>query len=494
MPRPPKQKLIAVIDVGSNSVRLVVYRGLKRSPDIIFNERVLCGLASGVTSTGRMDEAAIDMALAALGRFAHLCDDMNVDRIEAVATAAVRDSENGLLFVERIEETCGFKVQVLSGKKEAKLSAYGVLSGFPGAGGVVADLGGGSLELAAIEGGNIIEKTSLPIGPLRLMAGLEKYTSQHAIEVAKALKTVTWLPQYKGKPFYMVGGAWRMIAHIHIIQTGWPLHLLHGYRLEGRAAKTFSDVLSKQSAASLKEIPGVTARRAVILPLSARILSEILGIVEAGFVYTSAYGLREGLLYKSLAHQVRREDPLIAHVKEFGNRSARFASHGELLSSWINPIFPDQDESDKRLREAACHISDISWKSHPDFKGDLAFTRALVARFVGVSHAERVQIALALYIAYGGKKKDKTVKKICKICRPEEIEKAVANGLAIRLGLRLTGGTGEPLKKTSLTVKRGKLILTIRETDQALAGVIVLARLKTLAAHFGLDGEIKIRH
>lgn len=494
MARPPKQRLIAVIDVGSNSVRLVVYRGLKRSPDIIFNERVLCGLARGVTATGRMDEAAMEMALAALGRFAHLCDDMNVDQIAAVATAAVRDSENGPAFVERIEKACGFKVRVLSGATEARLSAYGVLSGFPGARGVVADLGGGSLELAAIEGGKIVEKTSLPIGPLRLLTGLEKYTSHHAAEVAKALRTVAWLPQCQGQPLYMVGGAWRVIAHIHIIQTGWPLHLLHGYRLAGREAKTFSDFLSQQSAASLKKIPQVAARRAVILPLSARILSEILGIVEPGFVYTSAYGLREGLLYKLLSHRVRKEDPLIAHVKEFGARSARFTSHGKLLSSWIDPIFPGQDESDKRLREAACHISDISWKSHPDFKGDLAFTRALVARFVGVSHAERVQIALALFIAYGGKKKAKTVKKICKICSPEEIDKAVADGLAIRLGLRLTGGTGQPLKKTSLGLKRGKLILTIPEADQDLAGVIVLARLKSLAAHLGLKGEIKISH
>ncbi len=492
MPRPPENRLIAVIDIGSNSVRLVVYRGLKRSPDNIFNERVLCGLASGVTGTGRMDDAAMDMALAALGRFAHLCDDMNVDQIEAVATAAVRDSENGPSFVGRIERECGFKVQVLSGEKEAKLSAYGVLSGFPAAQGVVADLGGGSLELAAIEDGRIAKKTSLPIGPLRLLAGREKYTRQHAAEVAKALRTVAWLSQYQGQPFYMVGGAWRAIAHIHIIQTGWPLHVLHGYRLEGRGAKAFSDVISKQSVGSLKEIPGLAARRTVILPLSARILSETLKLVEPGFVYTSAYGLREGLLYKSLSHQVRAEDPLIAHVKEFGDRTARFASHGDLLSSWINPIFPDQEESDKRLREAACHISDISWKSHPDFKADLAFIRALVARFVGVSHAERVQIALALFIAYDGKKKAKTVKKVCKICQQEEIEKAVANGLAIRLGLRLTGGTGEPLKKTFLALERGKLILTIPKQEKGLAGEIVLARLKSLASHLGLEGEIKI--
>jgi len=214
-----KDKLIAVIDVGSNSVRLVVYRGLKRNPENIFNERVLCGLAGGVSETGRMDQAAMDKALAALGRFAHLCDDMAVDQIEAVATAAVRDSENGPEFVSRIEKECGFKVEVLTGQEEAELSALGVLSGFPGANGVMGDLGGGSLELAAIEDGKIIAATSLPIGPLRLLAGRRKYTKKDSKQVKAALESVTWLKKYQGQPFYMVGGSWRSIAYIHIVQT-----------------------------------------------------------------------------------------------------------------------------------------------------------------------------------------------------------------------------------------------------------------------------------
>jgi len=492
MARSPKNRLIAVIDIGSNSVRLVVFRGLKRSPDNIFNERVLCGLAAGVSRTGRMAEAAMEMALAELRRFAHLCRDMQVDQIEAVATAAVRDSENGPEFVERIEQQCGFKVRVLPGKKEAKLSAYGVLSGFPGAEGIVADLGGGSLELALLQGGRAVKKKSLPIGPLRLLEGAENYRPEHVRAVVSALQDVGWLKDCKGLPLYMVGGSWRAISHIHILESKWPLHVLHGYRLGGNIATEFSAEIAARSLDSLKGLPGIAPRRAVILPLSARILNELLKIITPSIAYTSAYGLREGLLYKSLSHKVRLHDPLIAHARDFGDRTARFKNHGELLSAWMDPVFSEENETDRRLRQAACHISDICWNAHPDFKADLAFSRALVMRYVGITHPERVLVALALFVAYGGVKKSKAVKKVCRISKPQEIDWAVALGLAIRLGLRLTGGTGEPLKKTSLLPEKKKLVLAIPEREQDLNGEVVQKRLSGLATHLGLKGEVRI--
>jgi len=490
--RSAESRLVAVIDIGSNSVRLVVYRGLKRSPDNIFNERVLCGLAAGVTGTGRMAEDSMAQALAALRRFAHLCREMRVDQVEAVATAAVRDSENGQDFVHRLERECGFRVRVLPGREEAELSACGVLSGFPGARGLVGDLGGGSLELAMLEAGRVLRRVSLPIGPLRLLEGDEAYGPRQVRQVAEALAGVEWLRDCKGCEFYMVGGSWRTLAHIHVLQSKWPLHVLHGYRLGGRTALQFSGRIADRSVESLREVPGVAPRRALILPLSARILNTVLRIVKAPMVHTSACGLRDGLLYEALPRDVRLDDPLIAHVREFARRTARFEDQGGLLSNWMDPVFSAESASGRRLRQAACHGSDISWNAHPDFKEELAFTRALVMRYVGVTHPERVQIALALFIAYDGNRKSKQVRKFLKICQPQEIEQAVAWGLAIRLGLRLTGGTGALLRRTALFPDGGRLVLAIPEQENDLAGGVVMNLLQSLAAHTGRTAEIRI--
>jgi exopolyphosphatase/guanosine-5'-triphosphate,3'-diphosphate pyrophosphatase len=487
-----ENRLIAVVDIGSNSVRLVVYRGLKRSPDNIFNERVLCGLAAGVTATGRMAEDSMAQALAALRRFAHLCRDMQVDQVIAVATAAVRDSANGQAFVQQVRRECGFKVRVLPGLEEAELSAYGVLSGFPGASGVMGDLGGGSLELARIEDGRVSQRVSLPIGPLRLLQGNKSYGPGQVRQISAALAEVEWLQRSPGCEFFMVGGSWRALAHIHILDSDWPLHVLHGYRLGGNKAVRFSNRIAERSVDSLKAAPGVASRRALMLPLSAKILGTVLQIIKAPVVHTSACGLRDGLLYQALPPRVRVDDPLLAHVREFSRRTARFEDHGRLLSKWMDPVFADESENDRRLRRAACHCSDISWNAHPDFKADLAFTRTLVMRYVGVTHPERVQIALSLFIAYGGSLKAKSLKKVLKICRPHEIERAVTHGLAIALGLRLTGGTGEPLKRTALLLQEGRLVLAIPAEGEDLAGGLVMKRLESLAAQLGRAAEIKI--
>jgi len=490
--RPTSERLTAVIDIGSNSVRLVVFKGLKRTPDVVFNERVLCGLGARVADTGRMDKAALAMAMAALKRFAHLCSDMKVDTIRAVATAAVRVSENGPEFVDWIKDTCGFSVKVLSGQKEAKLSAYGVFSGFPGARGVVGDLGGGSLELIAIEDKKILERKSLPIGPLTLLGDQKKFNADHVFAVRHALEEVSWLREYRKQPFYMVGGAWRTIANLHIAETRWPMLVLHGYEIVPKVFGNFCENVAAEHSDILRGMSAVPSGRAVTLPLSAVILLEVMARQKPSKLVTSGYGIREGLMYKELTHQVRDQNPLVTLTREFSVRYSRFEDHGDLLAKWIAPLFPGEKGNEANIRQAVCNLADIVWAAHPDFKGELAFTRALVARYAGVTHQERALIALALFVIYGGGIDAPYVARITSILSDEEKHRAAALGLAARLGQRLTGGTGGPLKKTALSVKGDAIELYIPEGERDLDGDLVKTRLANLGNHLGLRAAVRI--
>ena len=376
--RSAKNRLIAVIDIGSNSVRLVVFKGLKRAPEIFFNERVLCGLGGRVTSKGIMSKKSMDLAFHTLQRFALLCRDMEVDIIETVATSAVRDASNGPEFVKRVETACGFKIKVLSGEKEARLSAVGVFSGFINPRGVIGDLGGGSLELIAVGDNKILHKVSLPIGPIRLLAEKKQYRERDLKVIREHLDQVHWLKNYRDQPFYLVGGAWRAIAHLHIVHTGWALPVLHGYILTGNVAEDFANMIARESETGLEQIGKIPRGRAGTIPLSAQILLEVLKRQKPEIVITSAYGIREGLMYSKKSMEVRAHDPLLAACKRWGASSSRFPNHGKIIMKWINPLFQDEKPGQTRIRLAASYLADLCWNNHPDFKAELAFSRTLV--------------------------------------------------------------------------------------------------------------------
>ncbi len=491
-PRKPLERLFAVIDIGSNSVRLVIYKGLKRTPDIIFNERVLCGLGAGLQSTGRMTEAAMASALQTLKRFAVLCRDMRVDEIDPVATAAVRDAENGPWFVQEVAKLTKFRVSVISGKEEARLSAYGILAGFPAADGLVGDLGGGSLELISIHNGEQGKKKSLPIGSVRLLDGATEYTDRHVEIIERAMDGVPWKEKFSGRTFYMVGGAWRALAHLHVIHSGWPLHVLHGYQIPAEEMADFCKVFERHTFESLQGIETIPARRLVTLPLSARILREIIERAKPARLITSGYGIREGLMFKKLNHAMRAQDPLVATAQEFGETHARFPHHGQALIKWTDTLFINEPEKTRRIRAAVCHLSELSLKSHPDFKADLAFSRAFVGRYIGITHKERAKMALALYISYGGALSGETAIPALKILTENETRDAVGLGLLVRLAQKFTGGTDRPLKKTKIYLDKKKLVLEVSKKDQALIAESVVGQMTSLSTHLGFPYDIKM--
>ena len=475
----------AVIDIGSNSVRLVVFDALDRAPMPLFNEKVLCGLGAELARTGRLQAAAADGAVAAIRRFAALARAMDATSIEAVATAAVRDAADGADFVVRAEHAAGLEVRVLSGAEEARLSAHGLVAGIAEADGIMADLGGGSLELVDIVGARPGLTATLPLGPLHL-AG--RGSGAHA-HIDAELGAVEWLGPARGRTLYLVGGGWRTVARVHMAQTGYPLRVIHRYAVRPDELAGVAAALSRMGPESLARMAGVPARRRAALPLVALTLVRLLAAARPGDVVFSAYGLREGLVYARLGEAERRRDPLIAACRKLARREGRFGESAGAFEPWMAGLFAEPDEPFARLRHAACLLGDIAWAANPDSRAAEAFHRILNMPALAVDHAGRAMLALALHARYGGAAEDAAVAR--RLIEPDAAGRAASVGLALRLGYAITGGAQSLLTDATLTVADGVLTLRLRGPAAALDAAVVAHRLETLAAALGLAPRLE---
>ncbi|MEM8914648.1 MAG: Ppx/GppA family phosphatase, partial [Pseudomonadota bacterium] len=332
---PTPKDAVAVIDIGSNSIRLVVYDRLDRTPLPIFNEKVLCGLGRGLAESGKLNADGIDLARRNLARFVRLLNEIRVKRLDVLATAAVRDAKDGKSFVATVEKILGREVMVLPGEEEAKLAAYGVVSGIPEASGVVGDLGGGSLELVGLDNSSLTQQITLPLGPFRMLH-LTRGKQVEAID--EALDRLDWLDYFHGLDFFPVGGAWRSIAKVHLAESDHPLKVIHGHSVGGRELRRMIDVIARQGDTSLAKLPGVSKRRLETLPYAALLLSRLLRRLKPDRVVFSAYGLREGHLYSLLPAKQQALDPLLHSA---GKVDARHFSitHGDDIHEWLTPLF-----------------------------------------------------------------------------------------------------------------------------------------------------------
>ncbi len=477
---------VAVVDVGSNSIRLVVFDRLARAPVPLFNEKVLCGLGRGLEKTGRLNEAGSELALANLTRFVRIAEAMEVGRLDLLATAAVRDAANGAEFVAEIERSCGKPVQVLSGEEEARLSALGVLAGIPEADGLMGDLGGGSLELVELSQGRVGRHTTLPLGPLRLMAATEDRDELRAI-VDRHLATLGWLGEVKARSFYPVGGAWRTLARIHMEQTRYPLHVIQQYQIGRRQGEDLARVLSRLGKRSLASLP---RRRAEILPSASVVLERLLRIVKPERIVFSAYGLREGHLYDQLPAAEQGKDPLLAACHEIAVTEQRFGVMGPLLADWLEPLFPKDGAGERRLRQAICLLSDMAWREHPDYRATQAFTRMLHLPIGGIEHVERVIAALALAVRYGGDLGGTEVQAVQHMLEDAQRQRAIVIGLGLRLAYSVSGATVELLSRTALDCDGAQVTLLLPRGERAMHGEAVQRRLDTLGKALGLATQV----
>lgn len=399
---------ISVVDIGSNSVRLVVYEGLNRSPAILFNEKVLCGLGKGLATTGRMDESGIARALAALRRFRALSQQARAVEMHVLATAAAREASNGPDFIERAEAAIGTKIRILTGAEEAAFSAYGIISGFHDPDGIAGDLGGGSLELVDIRGTRMENGITLPLGSLRLSELAAGSVEEARVFARRELEKARLLEGGEGRLFYAVGGTWRNIAKLHMEMTHYPLHMMQGYQISyGEAVEFLGEVAQlKERDRKVEALKAVSKNRRALLPFGAVAMQEAITMMKPRAVSFSALGMREGYLYSLLGPAERLEDPLLSAANEIAILRARSPEHAREIAEWTGRMFPvfgiEETAEEARYRQAACLLADISWRAHPDYRGPQALSIIAYSSFTGISHAGRAYIALVNYYRFEG--------------------------------------------------------------------------------------------
>ncbi|MCO6403286.1 exopolyphosphatase [Aurantimonas endophytica] len=397
---------VGVVDIGSNSVRLVIYEGNSRALTVLFNEKVLSGLGKGLAQSNRLDPQAVDSALGALRRFRQLAEQAKVVDLYPIATAAAREAQNGPEFLAAAEEAIGRKVVILSGPDEARYAAEGVLSGFYLPNGIAGDLGGGSLELVDIHDGLFEGGLTLPLGGLRLrdlsdgdLVKAQTISDSHLSASALA-------GAGEGRPFFAVGGTWRNLAKLHMEQNRYPLHVMHGYELDTGKLDGFLDAVVRSDPDKIPGIAAVSKSRRALLAYGAITLKSVIRFIKPSRIVLSALGVREGYLHSLLPEEEKAKDPLIEAARELSILRSRSPAHALELVEWSRRTFEafgvDESPEEERLREAACLLADIGWRAHPDYRGKQALSIIAHAAFPAVDHRGRAYLGLTNYYRHEG--------------------------------------------------------------------------------------------
>jgi exopolyphosphatase / guanosine-5'-triphosphate,3'-diphosphate pyrophosphatase len=483
---------LAVVDIGSNSVRLVVYEGLARAPTALFNEKALCGLGREVQSTGLLAADAVEQALAAIKRYRALCTTMGAKRILAIATAACRDAKNGPAFIKLAEAIIGTEIELLSGAREAELTAFGVISGVHQADGVVGDLGGGSLELIDVHGTHARRGLTRPLGGLALADISAKSLKKAEKFVKNTLGELPMLKDCKDRTFYAVGGTWRALARLHMWQTGYPLHVMHGYAIAAEEALEFSRLVHRVDVETLSNIEVVTNARRPLLAYAALVLEHIIRIGKPKQAVFSALGVREGLLYSLLKQKDKEKDALIEAARDLNLLRSRSPRHGEELIGWTDRFMAssglDEPADERRLRHAACLLADIGWRAHPDYRGEQSLNIIAHGGFTAIDHPGRAYLALAVFYRHVGLVMDDELSpRLRELASTRMIDRARVLGAALRLAYVVSAAMPGVLPRTPLAVERQRLALRLPDEFAALGGERVLNRLRALSRLIGRD-------
>jgi exopolyphosphatase/guanosine-5'-triphosphate,3'-diphosphate pyrophosphatase len=487
---------IGVIDIGSNSVRLVVYERLARSPTPLFNEKMLAGLGAGVAETGQLAPDAVERTRTALRRFAALARQMRVKELDVVATAAVREAADGAGFIAEVEAICGVPVTILSGAEEARIAALGIVAGFERPDGVAGDLGGGSLELVDVAGTQVGVGESLPLGGLWLQAGSNSSLKTARDMARQALEKSHVAGRMSSRIFYAIGGTWRSLARLHMHDSGYPLHVMHEYRMDPDELDDFLRVVIR---GPLDQVPGinvVSRQRQALLPFGAVVLAEVLRVGRPGSVSISALGLREGLLFSKLSPREREEDPLLSAAMELCLLRSRSPAHAQELVSWsdgaLTALGLEETDEEKRLRTAACLLADIGWRAHPDYRGEQSLNIISHAAFIGVDHPGRAYLALAIYYRHAGLSDEELGPGVREIAPLHLREAARALAGAFRVAYLVSGAVEGVLPRTSIRRDEDKVVLMLPPDLADLRGARLDSRLRQFAALGGLSYAVEI--
>ncbi len=466
---------VGIVDIGSNSIRLVVYDQLKRAPVPLYNEKVMCQLGKGLASSGKLNPEGAIMARQAVKRYLALARNMEVTSVHVMATAAVRDATDGRAFAESLTREHGMEVDIISGEKEARLGAYGICSSVHEPSGITGDLGGGSMELVRLEHGELGEHTTLPIGPLRLIDETKGSKSELKKVINKAFDSANWVSGAKPQAFYAIGGSLRAIARLHMDRANYPLRILHQYTVSAKQFAPFLDELLAMSEDRLEKLPGLSGKRAPAIPPAALILQSIIERMQPTQLVFSASGIREGYLFEKLPPYLRSQDALIASCMEIAGKTSIIAYAHELMV-WMQPLLDRKETpSERRLRLAFCLLSDIAHHLHPEYRADWAFQRILYSSLTSLTHEERIQLGLALFHRHQYKVRDNNG--ILKLLTDRQRHWARLVGTGANLAYHLSGSIAGNLHQTPLGLDKKHVAVAFVRGSEDLMGDAIAKRI-----------------
>lgn len=490
---------IGVIDIGSNSVRLVVYEGAVRAPTPVFNEKVLCGLGRSVATTGVLPDEAVDRAIHALVRFKTIARVLGVKNLKAIATAAVREAKNGREFLKRGEAAAGCAIEVLSGETEARLAAQGIMMSFVDANGIAGDLGGGSLELIDLAGGKLNNAVTLPLGGLRLIDTTGNRLDKAEDVIDEAIEALSWVKDGQGRAFYAVGGTWRALAKLHMDAVNYPLRVMQGYTIAPKDAIEFCENIRRnKKPQGVVDLAGVARARREVLPYGALVLERLLRKLKPSEVVFSVFGIREGFIYGLLPPHEKKRDPLMSFCEDYAALRSRSVEHAHELCRWTDQLFalPDLAETpdERRLRHAACLLSDVGWRAHADYRGEQSLNTVAHSGMTGVDHAGRIFLALAVFHRHESSDEagDQFSERLRGLVNKRLQKRARIIGGAVRTAHMLSIGMAGVIDETKLTYDGDKLVLTIPQSYAGLDGERLRRRFENLAGLVGKTGTIKV--
>ncbi len=482
---------VGVIDIGSNSVRLVVFDGAARSPAYFFNEKVLCGLGRGLAESGKLNPEGRARALATMKRFAALARGMALTNLTVVATAAMREARDGPAFQAEIEAATGLRVLVIDGAEEARLSAQGVLTGWPEAAGLVCDIGGSSMELAEVGGGTVQRRVTSPLGPFRLqqVSGGKKGLKAHIGDVLRGLREEIGTHH---EALYLVGGSWRALARLDMARRDYPLTVLHEYAMTPKTVRKTLDWLADKDPAKLRAQTGVSADRLALVPIAGQVLRQVLHAFRPRRLHISGYGIREGILYDQMPDLLRRRDPLIEACRFAEHQSARLPGFGRKLFQFLLPLWNSAPERKLRIIKAACLLHDVNWRAHPDYRADACFDTATRANLGGLAHDDRVFLSLALMYRYKTNGMTERMLRVSRLLEEPRIREAQVLGRAMRFGAMFSMDGPENAGTLRLYPQKRVLELVLNPEAQDLFTEVAQARFTALAKMLRVDTKVRV--
>ncbi len=472
---------VGVVDVGSNSVRLVVFDGAARSPAYFYNEKIMCGLGKGLGESGLLNPKGRIRAFAAIKRFQLLADGMGLDPLAAVATAAIREARDGPEFRDQVRAETGLNLYVIDGQEEARLSAQGVLLGWPDAKGLVCDIGGSSLEMAEIYDGQVGKRVTSALGPLKLqhIAGGQNGLIIHIKKLVECLSNSVGTDH---KRLFLVGGSWRAIARLDMARRNYPLHVLHEYRMTPKSIRATLKWIAEQEQVELRRRTGTSEARMSLIPIASEVLRQIINTFQPEEIAVSSYGIREGMLYEQMPERARKRDPLIEACRYAEAKDGRRPGFGRELYNFLGPIFRYEKPETLRLIKAACLLHDVTWRAHPDYRAEVCFDNATRANLGGLTHGERVWLGLALLHRYKNKRDGTRFSELFELIDEKSILQAETVGKAMRFGSMFAVKDPNSLAKLEWMPKKRLLALELGPIGSDLFGEVAQSRFRSLAS------------